>query len=214
MFGLLPKNLEFFDCFDDAARNALISAELLAELSLADTRRRAELVGAIVEAEHAGDRITHETLDRLEKTYLTPIDREDIHRLIGKIDDVVDGIDAVAQRMGFYKIETVTDDFQDQCRVLVEAAGSMAAAVSGLRQIKNRKKNGNGPRIEQLIIAVKEAEERGDEIHHRFLAELFNGRYDAFEVIKWKELYETVEQAIDDCDDVANIVHGIVLKNV
>src|SRR5262245_23721945 len=104
MFGLLPKNLEFFDCFDDAARNAQQAAEFLAELSLADPQRRRELVGVIVETEHNGDRITHETLDRLERTYLTPIDRDDIHRLIGKIDDVVDAIDAVAQRMGFYKI--------------------------------------------------------------------------------------------------------------
>ena len=105
MFGLLPKNLEFYDCFDRAAKNAVRSAELLLESAKATNGRRHELVSAIMDAEHTGDRVTHETLDRLEQTYITPIDREDIHSLITRIDDVVDMIDAVAQRMMFYKID-------------------------------------------------------------------------------------------------------------
>lgn len=213
MFGLLPQNLEFFDCFDKASQNANRAAELLLEFSTVNGLRRRELVGAIKENEHVGDDLTHETLKRLEQTYLTPIDRDDIHALITKLDDVVDHIDAVAQRMVFYKIETITSDFQSQCQVLVTATELMSKAVAALRHLKNRKKRSSPPRIEELLIAVHEAENEGDEIHHRFLAQLFESGFDPFEVIKWKELYEIVEGGIDCCEDVANIVHGIVLKN-
>ena len=214
MFGLLPKNLEFFDCFDKASQNALRTAELLVEFSTGDALRRRELVGAIKESEHVGDNLTHETLGRLEKTYLTPIDRDDIHALITRMDDVVDAIDAVAQRMIFYKIETITPDFQNQCQVLVKATRAMADAVACLRYLKSRTGPPGGQKIEQLLIAVHEAENEGDDIHHQFLAQLFECGFDPFEVIKWKELYEIVEQAIDRCEDVANIVHGIVIKNM
>jgi uncharacterized protein len=213
MFGLLPKNLEFFDGFDSAAANALRTAELLAEFSTADLFRRRELLMAIMESEHVGDKLTHETLDRLEKTYLTPIDREDIHSLIKGLDDVVDAIDAVAQRLMFYRIERITSEFQDQCQALLKAARPMADAVAGLRNLKGRHR-GNGPKIDQAIIAVHQAENEGDDIHHRVLGELFDGGLDAFDVIKWKELYEFVEGALDRCDDVADIVHRIVLKNM
>jgi uncharacterized protein Yka (UPF0111/DUF47 family) len=99
MFGLLPKNFEFYDCFDSAVSNAVRGSEMLLESAKATNGRRQEFVSQIMEAEHEGDRLTHETLDRLEQTYITPIDREDIHSLITRIDDVVDMIDAVAQRM-------------------------------------------------------------------------------------------------------------------
>jgi len=213
MFGLLPRNLEFFDCFERAAHNSLKAAELLNEYSRSSGNKGRELAIAVGEAEHEGDHITHETLDRLEKTYITPIDREDIHRLITKIDDVVDTIEAITQRMTFYKIDSVRPDFQRQCEVLVKAARSMVDAVAGLRHMKDRAKK-NSIRIEHLIIAVHEAEEEADAIHHQFLGELFECGLDVFQVIKWKELYELVEQSIDYCDDVANIVHGIVLKNM
>ena len=212
MFGLLPRNLEFFDCFDQAAQNALRTAELLSEFSTTHGDRRIELVGAIKEKEGVGDRLTHETLDRLQKTYLTPIDRDDIHALTKSIDDIVDFIDAVAQRIMFYKIKTITPSFRSQCEVLVKATRLMADAVAALRTLKNSKRS-SGPSIEQLIIAVHEAENEGDDIHHQFLGELFDCGFDAFDVIKWKELYELVESAIDCCEDVANIVRGIALKN-
>ena len=157
--------------------------------------------------------MTHETLKRLEQTYLTPIDRDDIYELITKIDDVVDHIDAVAQRMVFYKIEAITFDFQSQCQVLVRETQYMTNAVAALRHLKNRKKRSSRPSIEDLLIAVHEAENESDDIHHRFLVQLFKSGFDPFEVIKWKELYEIVEQASDCCEDVANIVLGIVLKN-
>lgn len=213
MFGLLPKNLEFFDCFEKAAQNALHSAELLANCAKQNSFGDFQRVAAISEAEHVGDKITHDTLDRLEQTYITPIDRDDIHRLITRLDDVVDTIDAIAQRMMYYKIAQISEKFQSQCQVLVKAVQSMGAAVAALRYMKDRRKQPGEP-IEQLIIAVHTAEEEGDTIHNKFLGELFELGLDPFQVIKWKELHELVEQAIDYCDDVACMVHGIVLKNM
>ena len=214
MFGLLPKNLEFFDCFENSAQNAVETAKLLARFSRSGGKAGQELVQLIKEQEHKGDRITHETLDRLERTYMTPIDREDIHRLITKIDDVVDAVDAVAHRMLYYKIDLMRPDFQSQCDVLVQSAGAMVEIVMALRHLLARRGHRNGIRIEKLVAVAHDAEEAGDAIHHRFLGELFDSGLDAFAVIKWKELYDLVEQANDYCYDVACMVHGIVLKNL
>jgi uncharacterized protein len=214
MFGLLPKNLEFYDCFERGAQNAVKSAELLLEFAKVGDYRKNDLVTTIMETEHAGDRITHETLVRLEQTYITPIDRDDIHDLITRIDDVVDMIDAVAQRMMYYKIESVREEFVNQCEVLVKASRLMADAVAALRNRNDGKPSDKRMSLDQLIIAVHEAEEEGDVIHHHFLGELFECGLDCFQVIKWKELYQLVEEAIDYCDDVACVVRRIVLKNM
>jgi len=214
MFQLLPKNLEFYDCFDRAVQNAMRSSELLLESAKATNGRRHELVSQIMDAEHIGDRVTHETLDRLEQTYITPIDREDIYDLVTRIDDVVDMIDAVAQRMMFYKIESVRQEFINQCSVLVKACRLMADAVEAVRHLKDRRHAKPGASLDDLMIAVHEAEEDGDAIHHQVLAELFECGMDPFQVIKWKELHQLVEEAIDYCDDVANVVHRIALKNM
>lgn len=210
MFGLPSKQVEFFVFFERAARNAVRSAELLADLAKVEGCRE-ELVSAIVKAEHDGDEITHETLIRLERTYATPIDRGDIHDLISRIDDVVDTIDAVGQRMMFYKIAAVRQDFAGQCAVLAKASHLMADAVSGLRRIKDRKPPNAGS-FDELTRGVHQAEEEGDDIHHQFLAKLFDAGLDPFQIIKWKELCELVEHAIDCCDDVACVVHRIAMK--
>jgi predicted phosphate transport protein (TIGR00153 family) len=205
---LLPKKLEFFDCFDRAATNVVHSAEVLSKLSMAVDGHRDELVNEIEQAEHEGDRITSETLKRLEQAYITPIDREDIQALAERIDDVVDMIDAAGQRLLIYKVGAVRQDFVDQCGVLLRASRLMAAAVLGLRHLDARKP------LAALVVAVHAAEEEGDAIHHHFLAELFECGLDVFQIIKWKDLYQFVEQAIDHCDDVACVVRRIELKNV
>jgi predicted phosphate transport protein (TIGR00153 family) len=210
----LPKNLEFFDCFDRAAKNAVRSAEILAELSTVVGDRRLKLVDDITNAEHEGDRITSETLKRLEQTYITPIDRDDIHDLITRLDDVVDMIEAVARRMMLYKIGTARKEFIDQCQVLVKASRLMAEAVNALHHLKGRRRPKDAATLEELLLAVHAAEEEGDAIHHQFLAVLFDCGLDAFQVIKLKELHHLVEEAIDYCDDVANVVHRIELKNL
>jgi uncharacterized protein len=213
MFGLLPRNLEFFDCFNKGAQNALRAAELLVEFTEATGDRRLELVGAIKEKEHIGDKLTHETLDRLQKTYLTPIDGEDIHALTKELDDIVDEIDDAAQRMMIYRIGDMLPGFKTQCQILLKAVGAAADTVAGLRNLKKGRINGHSASIERSIIAVHDAENEGDEIYHQYLGELFESGLGPFDVIKWKEIYEIVEGAIDCCEDVANTVHGIVIKN-
>ena len=213
MFGLLPRNLEFFDLFDQAASNALETAELLAELAVVGPQRRGGLIELIKEKEHVGDRITHETLDRLQTTYLTPIDREDIFGLVKLIDDVVDAIDGVGQRITTYRIETLTEGFRELCQVLVDTTRLTSEAISRLRHLQARRRRGNGPKIEELLIAIHEAENVADELYYRQLGELFDSRTDVLDVIKWKEIYGIVEDAVDCCEDIANLLHGILVKN-
>jgi uncharacterized protein len=213
MFSLLPKYVDYSDSFERAAQNAARSAELLTGVLKEGEDRKNELVTAIIEAEHEGDKITREILNRLARSKFSPIDREDIYDLVSRIDDVVDMIDAVGQRMIFYKIARVEDDFVSQCAVLERASHLMAGAVSRIRHIEDRKPPKGPASVDQLMIVVHEAEREGDTIHHQFLAQLFDGRFDAFQVIQWKELYGLVEQAIDLCDDVTCVVHRIVAKN-
>jgi hypothetical protein len=209
MFSFLPKRIDFFDDFERAAANVVHSAKVLSELASAEVERRDQLVSEIEQAEHEGDRITSETLKRLEQSYITPIDREDIQALAERIDDIVDMIDAAGQRLLIYKVGAVRPDFANQCGVLLKASQLMADSVAGLRHLSAHQQQ-----LAALVIAVHAAEEEGDAIHHRFLAELFECGLDIFQIIKWKELYQFVEQAIDYCDDVACVVRRIELKNV
>jgi hypothetical protein len=213
VFRLQPKYVDYCDAFDRAAQNAVHSAELLADLAKEGGHSHSELVTAIIQAEHEGDQITHETLDRLARSNFAPIDREDIYDLVSRIDDIVDMVDAVGQRIIFYKIASVEDDFVSQCAVLVKASHLMAGAVSRLRHMEDRKAPTLAASVDELMMVVHQAEQEGDTIHHQVLEQLFDGRLDAFQVIKWKELYELVERAIDHCDAATCTVHRIVAKN-
>jgi predicted phosphate transport protein (TIGR00153 family) len=213
VFRLLPDYVDYCDAFDRAAQNAVRSAELLADLACLGEYRTSELVTAIITAEHEGDRLSRETFDRLARSRFSPTDREDIYDLVSRIDDVVDMIDAVGQRMVFYKIPKAENDFVRQCEVLVKATRFAAGAVSRIRNIADSRRPGIDTILAQLKKATHDAEEEGDAIHHRVLTQLFDGRLDAFAVIKWKELYGLVERAIDKCDDVTCVVNRIVAKN-
>jgi predicted phosphate transport protein (TIGR00153 family) len=213
VFRLLPTHVDYCDAFERAAQNAVDSAELLADLASASQSGAGELVAAIIQAEHEGDRLARETFDRLARSNFSPADREDIYDLVSRIDDVVDMIDAVGQRMSLYKIATTENDFVRQCALLVKASRLASDAVSQIRHIEERKPPALSTAVDQLMIVMHQAEEEGDVIHHHVLTQLFDGRLDAFEVIKWKELYGLVEQAIDLCDDVTCVVHRIVAKN-
>lgn len=211
MFRLLPRTLDFFNLFEDDAQNAVRAAELLSDYAASNPSENIELLGAIKEREHNGDRLTHATLDRLERTYLTPFDREDIHRLTTELDDIVDHIQSVAIRLHIYKIVETTVAFREHCEQLLIAAQAMAAAIAGLRKLQRGK--GRAAGIDEAIIQVHHAENAADEIHHRSLAELFECGFDPFQVIQWKEIYDITDLAVNSCEDVANIIHGIALKN-
>jgi uncharacterized protein len=206
MFNLLPKDTVFYDLFEGLARHAVSSAEHLRQLAK-HYPNAAEHVQRIRDEEHAADNLAHQALDRLDRTFITPFDREDIHELIGGLDDIIDNIDALAKRFALFHIKTMETDFQKQADVLVQATVTLSDAVHKLR--KSRKLS----ELSEKLIAIHHSESVGDDNHHAAMSRLFDGGTDALEVIKWKELYDLIEESIDNCEDVGNTLERIVLKN-
>jgi uncharacterized protein Yka (UPF0111/DUF47 family) len=206
MFGFLPREEVFFDLFEQAARNVHDGALALVDLleNFVDVPQKAKKVKDI---EHAGDKITHTTIERLNKTFITPIDREDIHDLICRIDDILDLIDTAVSRLMLYKIEKPTDDAKALGKVLVHATKIITELVPQMRNLKKT------DALIQQCIAIHTQENEGDRIEQHALASLFENGHDPVLIIKWKDIYEDLEAATDRCEDVANVVEGIVLKN-
>jgi len=161
----------------------------------------------IKEIEHETDVITHACVERLHKTFITPFDRDDIHRLITRMDDVMDYIDSAAIAVMLYELTDMTPPVRELADVLVRSTESVAVAVSGLKNVKQSKA------ILDACIEVNRLENEGDEILRGALAELFRGAKDPLLVLKWKEVYEALENATDRCEDVANVIEGVVLEH-
>ncbi len=206
MFSIIPKEMVFFDLFEEAAKNAHQGALALAAL-LDDYTNVAEKAKKIKDIEHAGDKITHDTIEKLNQTFITPIDREDIHRLISRIDDILDMIDTAVNRMYLYKIDKPTDDAKALAKVLVKATAIITELLPKMRNLKLSSS------LLQDCIAIHTQENEGDRIEQHALASLFENGHDPIYVIKWKDIYEELESATDRCEDVANVIEGIVLKN-
>ena len=206
MFGLLPKENVFFELFEQAAKNVHDGALALEGL-LEDFREVPEKAKKVKDIEHAGDKITHMTIEKLNKTFITPIDREDIHELICRLDDILDLIDTAVNRMVLYKIDKPTEDAKALGRVLVHATKIIMELVPQLRNLKRT------DTLIQQCIAIHTQENEGDRIEQHALAALFENSHDATTIIKWKDIYEDLEEATDRCEDVANVIEGIVLKN-
>lgn len=206
MFNLLPRDTVFYDLFEGMSRHVVRSAEDLRQLA----QKFPDIAGSIQrirEEEHAADQLAHQALDRLDRTFITPFDREDIHDLVGEIDDIIDGVDALAKRFPLFHIKTMEPTFVRQTEVLVAAAVTLDDAVHRLR--KSRKLS----ELSDALIEIHHQESLGDDNHHAAMSRLFEGNVETLEVIKWKELYDLVEDAIDGCEDVGNTLERIVLKN-
>ena len=206
MINLLPKDTVFFDLFEGLSRHAVSSAEHLRQMVRSFPNIEPHLQ-RIREEEHAADQLAHTALDRLDRTFITPFDREDIHELVGGLDDIIDGIDAVAKRFPLFHVTAVEPTFALQADVLVQATVAVSEAVHRLR--KSRKLS----ELSDKLIEIHHKESVGDDNHHAALSRLFSGGTDALEVLKWKELYDYIEDAIDGCEDVGNTLERIVLKN-
>lgn len=209
MFGLMPKEQIFFDLFERSAANVHKGALKLLELMdrFGEIEARAK---EIKDIEHEGDRLTHEMIERMNKTFITPIDREDIHELACRLDDILDLIDTAVSRIQLYKIAEPTEDARALAQCLERAAAIIKDAIPRLRKLGNRHE------VEALLkscIEVHTKENEGDRIEQRALAALFENGHDAFWVIKWKDVYQDLEAATDRCEDVANAMEAIVLKN-
>ena len=206
MFSLIPKEMVFFDLFEDAAKNAHQGALALQDL-LADFTNVPDKVRKIKDIEHAGDRITHTTIEKLNQTFITPLDREDIHELICRIDDILDLIDTAVARMHLYKIDKPTEDARALARVLVDATKIITELLPKMRSMKL------SSALLQHCIEIHTKENEGDRIEQHALAALFENGHDPIFIIKWKDIYQELEAATDRCEDVANVIEGIVLKN-
>lgn len=204
--GLFPKSENFFACFEQSATNALAGADKFMELMnrYSDAKN---IAMQIKDLEHASDKVTHETLSKLNQVFITPIDREDIHSLITKLDDILDLIDAAASRLVLYEIKSPPADLSKQIGTMRKAVASVLSAVI---KLKNFKKSEG---VRNDLIEIKRLEDESDNIHRAAMANLFRNEKNAIDVIKLKEIYEDVENAVDRCDDVANVIEAIVLKN-
>jgi hypothetical protein len=201
VFG--PRDRVYFDLFEEAGRNIFVAADLLDRL-IVDYPDNAHLAQDILNCEHEGDRITHDIIDRLNHTFVTPIDREDILALASALDDIVDYADEVADYMGLYKIEAPMDQAIRLARVLKAAARQIADAIPKLRGFRD---------ISEHTVEVNRLENEGDRITREAVASLFDGGIDPMVVIRWKDVFERLEAAIDATERVANILEGIVIKN-
>ena len=203
---LLPHDASFFTLFEQQGKKTVEGCRaFLAMVEEAnDLERRAEKVKQI---EHECDEITHAVVAGLHKTFITPIDRNEIYRLITKMDDIMDYVEAAADRLALYEIPKMTKEVGELARCLVSSAEHVLGAVTSIRDLKRP----NG--ILEHCIEINRLENVADTILRGALARLFREEKDPIAVIKWKEIYETLESATDRCEDVANIIEGVVLEN-
>lgn len=206
MFQLIPKERAFFDLFERSAQNAHEATQALVEL----LERYDDLPGRarrIKEFEHIGDELTHQTIERLNKTFITPLDREDIHELVCRVDDVVDLVDTAADRFVLFKIQKPIEDAKLLATCLVRATGLIRELMPLLRD------TGNTDTVRQRVLEVHRLESEADRIERHALAALCENSADPMNAIKWIQIIEALESATDRCEDVANVIEGIVLKN-
>ncbi len=203
MVRLIPRDEKFFDLFDQQSKLISKAASLLHEL-FADPTRLDEWVAAIQQVEHEADNVTREIVTRLNRSFVTPLDREDILHLASRLDSVVDLIDGTARRAAQFRINGTREEAIKLSALLVDAADHVGKAVSGMKHPKT---------MEQHTRRVKELEEEGDGVYHAAMGRLFSGNPEPLDVIKWKELFDTLEDSIDQCDDVSNLLKAISLKH-
>lgn len=203
MFRLIPREEKFFEYFDKAANNILEGAKVLVQMTDERGADFQERWKRLEELEHVGDKLTHQIIRKLNRTFITPIDREDIHSLAVALDDVMDLIEASAVRMSLYKIKQPTEEAGKLAQVILKSAEEIVKAVSSLERMDE---------VMEHCIEINRLENMADEISREAIADLFDKGHDPMDVIKWKEIYETMEMTTDACEDVANIVESVVLK--
>jgi predicted phosphate transport protein (TIGR00153 family) len=199
----VPNDREFFDLFEEAAQNILRGCDLLDQM-LAGWPEKANLARELLIAEQDGDRITHDIVQRLNQTFVTPIDREDILELASGLDDVLDMAEEVGDFLGLYKIEAPMSQAQRMAHILLQSARQIAEAMPRLRKFDD---------ISHYTVEIHRLENDGDRVVREALASLFEEGIDPMVVIRWKDIYERLESAIDATERVANILQNIVIKN-
>jgi len=201
---LLPREEEFFDLFVAVAQRNKEAAQHLRDLFEAPPDRRTPHVEAIKRLEHEADQVTHEVVNRLDRTFITPLDREDIHALASDLDDVMDAMDGTARRSQIFRVGLAPSGVKQLAAVIQRMVAVLAEGVGRLKK---------GDDVMRFCIEAKQLEEEGDAIYHEALGRMFDTEKNALEVIKWKEIYDTLELTLDQGEDVANVLESITLKH-
>ncbi|MFL5613726.1 MAG: DUF47 domain-containing protein [Gemmatimonadaceae bacterium] len=200
---LIPRDEQFFDLFDQLTAHLTETARMLAAL-FDDPQHVADHVRAIKNVEHKADVLTSTINQRIDKSFVTPIDREDIHMLASRLDDVIDLLDGTSRRFEMLHIDVVKEPARQLAQVLIHASEHIQAGVSSIRETKA---------VSVQAGHIKKLEEEADAIYHAAVGDLFAGHPDPLEVLKWKEMYDTLERATDSCMGVAQVLQSISLKN-
>jgi len=201
---LTPQKREFFQLYSQASANAVEISRLLVELLERFPAEDGELIGEIKEREHDGDRLTHEVVDLLNRTFVTPFDRDDMYRLAGAIDDVCDHVDEAAENLATYGVERVPAKAVEQARVIHEAARNLDAAVQRLEGFKDS---------QTQLSELRRLEDEGDRLVRDAVAELFKTVQDPIALIRWKDIHEQLEEAVDALENAADVLEAILVKN-
>jgi uncharacterized protein len=202
-FQVIPKEHAFFDLFHQAAVNVVAATRELAAFTedLTDGEARAARIKAL---EHEGDEVTHRILALLNTTFVTPFDREDIYRLASRLDDVLDATEAVADMLVLHRVKEPLPELHQQAGVLVRVTEVVENVVSQLRSLQ---------RLNGYLVEINRLENEGDRVYRKTVARLYSGDFKAMDVLKWKDLVDQMEEAIDGCEDIANTIESIALKH-
>lgn len=201
---LTPQKREFFGLYNQAAQNIVAIADLLVELLDRFPDGAADLERKVKDLEHQGDRLTHELVDLLNRTFVTPFDRDDMYRLAGALDDVCDHIDEAASRVTSYGVQEIRLQAREQAQAIQRSAGKLADAVALLEGFQDSRAH---------LAELRELEHLSDRILQDSISSLFMARPDALEVIRWKDIHESLEEAMNACEYAANVLEAIVVKN-
>jgi uncharacterized protein len=204
MFSLIPRDQAFFQMFQKAARNVIEGSRLLKEM-MEDYRNPMEQALRIKDIEHVGDGITHDIVRKLNQTFITPIDREDIHGLASALDDILDLVEAVADRFVVFKVSKPTETAIKLSNILYQSALAVGAGVDLLGKSQGE--------VTEYTVHVNSLENEADRLMRDAVSTLFEQERNPIEVIKWKEIYENFEEGTDRCEDVSNILERIALKH-
>ena len=200
--SLVPKEHDYFRLFSELAANLDAAAQLL--LKFMNDGDRKGLAAAILEHEHVGDKIVHDIVRRLNKSFITPIDREDIYDLVATTDEVLDNVEEAADMIMLYRVGEISPFALRQAEVIAKATPLLKECMDNLEKPKG---------LDERIIAINSLENDGDRIEREAIASLFDGDMKCTDIIKWKAIFEALEAAIDECEHVANVIESIVLKH-
>jgi predicted phosphate transport protein (TIGR00153 family) len=202
--SLVPQKREFYDLFNQAASNAVDISHKLVDLLDEFPANADERMRDIKELEHLGDRLTHELVDLINRTFVTPFDRDDMYRLASVLDDICDHVDDSAEKIVGYGVGEIHPAARQQADVVRRAAGKLCEAIARLDGFKDSKRQ---------LIELRELEDEGDRIARSAIAQLFDGGVDAISLIRWKDIHEQLEEAVDACENAADVLEAILVKN-